>query len=236
MQLLNKIDELVFNHSINNNVIAITGGGGKTTTMIALGEFYKSKGYSVLLSTTTKLQSPHFFDFKTDHTFYCESDFFMHEAKKGESVIFVEEHIMNTKKAHSPREEILALMSKKYDVTILEADGARCLPLKLHRECDPVIPPNVTSVIAIAGMSSLNNRAAEFCMGEGDINLIVDRSYLEELISNPEGLLKRISNDHKAMILFNQCDLIGSEDIEMLKSIKSSQPIILGSVSNNTVY
>jgi hypothetical protein len=236
MQLLNKIDEMIFNPELKNNVIAITGGGGKTTTMIALGEFYKAKGLSVLLSTTTKVQSPRFFDFKTDYTFFEECDFFMHEPVKGESVVFVEQHIMNPKKSLAPREAILPLISKKYDVTILEADGARCLPLKKHRECDPVIPASVTSVIAIAGMSSFNYSAANFCMGEDDMSLVVDKNYLQLLIDNPEGLLKRVESSHKSIILFNQSDLINPKDIEILKSLKSTSPIVLGSIKDNKVY
>ncbi|MBK5200503.1 MAG: putative selenium-dependent hydroxylase accessory protein YqeC [Spirochaetaceae bacterium] len=236
MQLLNKIDEMIFNPELKNNVIAITGGGGKTTTMIALGEFYKTKGYSVLLSTTTKVQSPRFFDFKVDYIFFEECDFFMHEPVKGESVVFVEQHIMNPKKSLAPRDEILPLISKKYDVTILEADGARCLPLKKHRACDPVIPKNVTSVIAIAGMSSFNHSAANFCMGEDDMSLVVDKNYLQLLIDSSEGLLKRIESYHKSIILFNQSDLINTKDIEILKNIKSSSPIILGSIKENKVY
>lgn len=236
MQLLNKIDEMIYDPEFTNNVIAITGGGGKTTTMIALGEFYKAKGFSVLLSTTTKVQSPRFFDFKTDYTFFNECDFFMHEPLKGESVVFVEQHIMNPKKSLAPRDSILPLISKKYDITIFEADGARCLPLKKHRECDPVIPSNVTAVIAMAGMSSFNHSAADFCMGEDDMTLVVDRNYLQLLIDNPEGLLKRIEKFHKSVILFNQSDLITSSDIDILKSIESPSPIIFGSVKNNKIY
>jgi probable selenium-dependent hydroxylase accessory protein YqeC len=236
MDLLNKIDELLFDPKIENNVIAITGGGGKTTTMIALGEYYKAKGYSVLLSTSTKVQSPRVFDFKTNHSFYDECSFFSHEPLKGESVVFVEQHIMDSKKALSPRSEILPIMSKKYDVTILEADGARCLPLKIHSERDPVIPSNVSAVLAIAGMSSLNHSAANFCMGEADMEKIVNKEYLQSLIDDREGLLKRIENNHKSTILFNQSDLISKLDIEILKSLISPSPIIVGSIKENKIY
>lgn len=233
MELFDTLNDIVFVDK--QCVIAITGGGGKTTTLIALGEYYRAKGLSVLLSTTTKMQSPLYFDFEVDHVFTDESDFFMHDVKKGESVLYAQEHLMNRKKCISPRDEILPLMSKRFDVTIFEADGARCLPLKKHRECDPVIPENVTSVIALAGMSALNKSAADYCMGEA-FEIPVDNRYLQNLIDSDEGLLKGVRDNHKAVILLNQCDLLSDEERNTLRELKAPCQIILGSTTNNKLY
>lgn len=232
MQLFDKLDSIVFTP---NCVIALTGGGGKTTTLVELGQYYRSKGYSVLLSTTTKMQSPLYFDFKTDYVFCNESDFFNHTVNKKESVLFVQEHIMNRKKCISPREEILSLISNRFDITIFEADGARCLPLKKHRECDPVIPSNVTSVIALAGMSALNKSAADYCMGEA-LELTVDNKYLQDFIDDKEGLLKGVEEKHKSVILLNQSDLITDDDRKLLKKLQAPCEIVLGSTLENKVY
>lgn len=233
MELFNKLNEIVIGD--RKCVIALTGGGGKTTTLIALGQYYRSKGLSVLLSTTTKMQSPLFYDFKVDHVFTNESDFFLHEVKKGESVLYVQSHIMNHKKCVSPRDEVLPFISKRFDVTIFEADGARCLPLKKHRECDPVIPCNVTSVIAIAGMSSFNKNAADCCMGE-PLDTIVDKQYLQNLIDDKVGLLKGVTSSHNSVIFFNQCDLLSKEDREILKNLNAPCKIVLGSTQLNKIY
>jgi probable selenium-dependent hydroxylase accessory protein YqeC len=233
MELFDKLNEIVFCEP--ECVIALTGGGGKTTTLIALGQYYRSKGLSVLLSTTTKMQSPLYHDFKVDHVFTDESDFFMHDVKKGESVLYIQEHIMNRKKCISPRDEVLPIMSKRFDVSIFEADGARTLPLKKHRECDPVIPANVTSIIALAGMSSLHKSAADYCMGEA-FDFVVDNQYLQDLIDNEEGLLKGVTDKHKAAIFLNQSDLLSKEDRAILKGLKAPCLIVLGSTLNNEVY
>lgn len=233
MKLFDKLNEIIIEN--DRGVIALTGGGGKTTTLVSLGQYYRSKGLSVLLSTTTKMQSPLYHDFKVDYVFSNESDFFNHDVKKGESVLYAQKHIMNRKKCISPRDEILSLMSKRFDVTIFEADGARCLPLKKHRECDPVIPLNVTSIIAIAGMSSLHKSAADYCMGEA-LEIPVDNQYLQNLIDNKEGLLKGVKNEHKSLILLNQCDLLTDEDRQSLKELKAPCPIILGSTIRNEVF
>ena len=231
MQLCEKIDEIIKPDS-NKTIIGITGGGGKTSTLIALGKYYRSKGKKVLLSTTTKIQTPRLFNFEVDHVFLNEGEFFNHEPNSGESVLFVEKHIMNTKKAISPRSEILSIITKKYDVVIFEADGARCLPCKIHSDRDPVITEDMTSIIAIVGLSSYGDMAANVCMGETSTE-IVDCNYYQKLIDNEEGLLKGIEKKHKAVLLFNQCDLVDIKVVESIKQLKSPYPILVGSVKDN---
>jgi len=235
MTLLDRLDEVVYEDG-KQCVIAITGGGGKTTTLIALAQYYRNRGLSVLVSTTTKMQNPSHYRFEVDHVMTDEKDFFNHEVKKGESVLFVQKHIMNAKKCMAPRDEILPLISKRFDVSIFEADGARCLPLKKHRECDPVIPSSVTAVIAIGGMSCFNKMAADNCMGEADMSKKVDVKYLQDLIDDEEGMLKRVNGDHKSVILLNQCDLLSQEDLDRLRFLVAPCPILLGSVEENTTY
>jgi len=234
MQLLDKIDELISSNS-EKLILGITGAGGKTSTLIALGKYYRAKGKKVLLSTTTKIQSPRLFNFEVDHVFLNEADFFNHDPKEYESVLFVEKHIMHTKKVVSPREEILSILPNKYDVVIFEADGARCLPCKIHSDRDPVITNEMTAIIAIVGLSSYKDMAANVCMGENSTE-IVDFNYYQKLINNEEGLLKGIKSKHKSMILFNQSDLVDSETIESLKQLKASSEIVFGSIEKNKLY
>ena len=41
-----------------NEIIALVGAGGKTSTMLAIGEEAKQKGLKVILTTTTKMVYP----------------------------------------------------------------------------------------------------------------------------------------------------------------------------------
>ncbi len=235
MNLLDKIDE-----EINDNtyplVIGLTGGGGKTTTLIELGKYYREKGKKVLLTTTTKIQAPRFFDFGVNHVFVEESKFFHHNPKNGESVVYVENHIMNAKKAVAPRLELFSHIVNMYDVIVIEADGARCLPCKIHSDRDPVIVDEITSIIAMVGLSSYNDMAANVCMGENSTEK-VNIQYYQKLIDNKEGLLKGIDeNKHKAIILFNQSDLIDDSVVPSLYELKSAVPILVGSVKNKDIF
>ena len=233
MKLMDKIDELI-KPSSGKLVISITGGGGKTTTLIALGQYYRAKKNRVLITTTTKLQAPRFFNFRADHVFTDESAFFNHTSKEGETVFFAEKHILNAKKVISPRDEVLPLLSRNYDVVIIEADGARSLPCKIHNERDPIITKETTSVIAMAGLSSFNDMAANVCMGESSTRT-VDLDYYQNLIDDKEGLLKGVEEKHKAIIFFNQSDLVSDEVVKGLKELKTSLPIVVGAIKKNRI-
>ena len=49
--------------SSEKGVVALTGGGGKTTFMISFSSFLKKQGKSVLMTTTTKIESPRYRDY-----------------------------------------------------------------------------------------------------------------------------------------------------------------------------
>ena len=50
------------------DVIAVTGGGGKTTLLSLYGRYLAERGLSVMITTTTKVQSPTFHDYGQDRT------------------------------------------------------------------------------------------------------------------------------------------------------------------------
>ena len=52
---LNLIDALSLN---NREIIALVGGGGKTTLMFALARELSSQGHRVITTTTTKIMEP----------------------------------------------------------------------------------------------------------------------------------------------------------------------------------
>lgn len=213
--------------------ISITGGGGKTTTLAALGQYFRSRGLSVLITTTTKIQGPKGFSFDADYSFTTESDVLAHDAVPGELVYYAERNLMDPKKMTSPRMEVLEILSRRYDVIVSEADGARCLPLKLHTERDPVIPSFTTATLAIMGASAYGEKADNVCFGyEGEDTVGVH--FLQTLIDMGEGVLKRAVGN--TLILINQCDAVPGECLEELKALRAPCPIFLGSVKEDVRY
>ncbi|MDO5138999.1 MAG: selenium cofactor biosynthesis protein YqeC [Oscillospiraceae bacterium] len=49
------------------------------------------------------------------------------------------------------------------DVTLIEADGARCLPFKVPRTWEPVIPEETTDIVLVMGMDAEGKRICDIC-------------------------------------------------------------------------
>lgn len=229
MSLIKKLADALYTES--RSVISITGAGGKTSSLASLAGEYRKRGLSVLITTTTKFQGPKQFAYGLDHAFSDESAVLLHEPVKGEIVYYAEKSTVDMKKYVSPRHEILSLLIPRYDVTLIEADGAKTLPLKYHTERDPVIVPETTATLALMGASAFMDRADNNCFGH-DGDEIADTEFYQWLIDEPEGVLKRAKG--KTVILINQCDML--DDVSPFRPLKAPCPIFLGSVRKDEMY
>lgn len=187
------------------NVISITGGGGKTTLLVKFGDYLRRQGYSVLITTTTKVQSPTYYRYGADSVFVDEVSALSHVPSPGTLVFYAERNFAEAKKSVSPRAEVLSALIRRYDVTLVEADGSRGMPLKMHTSRDPVILPETTAFIAVMGVDGIGRKAYEVVFGS-NCEDTVDRDYLEYYFGNEEGLLKKIVPDLPAVVIFNRAD------------------------------
>lgn len=190
--------------------VSITGGGGKTTLMIESARYFKEKGLSVLVTTTTKVISPYILDYGQDRVFDDES-ILSHVPKAGE-VVFYAHVFENGNKWCSPGFENLSLLYEMYDVVLCEADGSKRLPVKIHTARDPQIHPLTNATIGVFGMWALWCSVQDVVFGpccQGLRDGIVDASFLDWYFSNPEGILKGLSPglSGRRVVLFNGGDL-----------------------------
>ncbi len=169
----------------------------------------------MLLTTTTKVASPYLHEYKADRIFDSEA-VLGYRPRKGEAVFYAEHHTLDMKKWISPREEVLTALSSLYDVIISESDGSRGLPLKIHTSRDPVIHPLTAATVAVMGVWGIGERAFFSVFGE-ERDCVVDKDYLEEYISSPEGLLKGARGE--TAIVFNGAEKCSDEIISMLSSL-----------------
>lgn len=191
--------------------ISITGGGGKTSLLKCLASYYRDKGEKVLMTTTTKFQSPLFFRWDADLETSEESQAFSFEKRPG--ICLFGKKTPDVKKWQSPDLEILSALWRSYDRTICEADGSRQLPLKLHRECDPVIMPGSTRTIAVMGIWALGKKAYQEVWGyDGDEE--IDSSFLSWYINAPEGLLKGGAD----IVIANGAECAGEREMDILRN------------------
>lgn len=128
----------------NLKFISFVGGGGKTTITEIMAAACRDRNKTVAITTTTKIfAKPPFRLF--DHWM----------AKPDENnAVRIGKMLENGKLTGLIDSEIEAL-GKKFDVVLIEADGAKGLPLKYPAEYEPVISPLSQKIFIVAGVDAL---------------------------------------------------------------------------------
>ena len=75
--------------------------------------------------------------------------------------LLIKPHRQDKISAISNDERLLAEMHA--DVTLIEADGARCLPFKAPKPWEPVIPEETTDIVLVMGMDAEGKRISRIC-------------------------------------------------------------------------
>ncbi len=177
--------------------ISLIGGGGKTTLMIGYASYLRSIGKSVLMTTTTKIMSPSFHDYKADLMF--SDDSVLSFRPNGPCAILYAIDNPDTRKWSCPPMQNLERLMDIYDVVINEADGSKRLPVKVHTSRDPVVPKFTTYTISVLGLWAIGKKTGDVAFGELR-NLVVDKDYLNWIIQDREGLLKGSIKGRRAVV------------------------------------
>lgn len=138
------------------DVIALVGGGGKTTSLLALGLAGRRRSVKTLLTTTTQM----FFPDGLPVIFGNEQGEAVIQLLRTETVVFWADKREGPKvKGVCP--EILCRLPLSETVTVIEADGAKGKPLKGHRDYEPVIPSCTTLVVPVVGLDGVGQPLSE---------------------------------------------------------------------------
>lgn len=141
------------------DVIAFVGAGGKTSALFRLADELRREGWRVLMTTTTRIavdelqRAP--YAARLDTTITPTDIRGWLNAHGG---VFVYDRIDDAKgRVIGVRPETVAGLvdSVNSDVLLVEADGARRLPLKAPRDHEPVIPADTSLVVPMAGLDAL---------------------------------------------------------------------------------
>lgn len=147
-------------------VISFTGGGGKTSSMFSLADELADMGKHVIVTTST-------------HIAYPED----REVVPADRAETVKKFLEGWKEWHSPgpgqvivtgrstpegKLKAMALEEMEQlpdlgDVLLVEADGAKCLPLKIPRQGEPVLLKGTYGVIGCAGLDAIGSSWEEKC-------------------------------------------------------------------------
>ena len=140
-----------------HKIISVVGAGGKSSTIDQLAGELAMQGLKVIVTTTTHI-------FQTDqYPMICTASAqdVANYNWKSRIVVVGSKAEGNKLKGLPPTE---ALRAYEYaDIVLIEADGARRLPLKVPEEHEPCIIPETDVVIGVAGLDSIGTKFAEGC-------------------------------------------------------------------------
>ncbi len=134
------------------HIIALIGAGGKTTAMKVLAAQNREK--ATLVTTTT-----HIFPLE-GCTLTDPAPEALERALSSPGVVWAGASSKEGKLGMLPP-QVLAAGLDRAELVLYEADGARYHPLKLHRQGEPVLLPETTHCLVLAGLSALGRPIAE---------------------------------------------------------------------------
>ena len=138
---------------VGRGVTAIIGGGGKTTLMGTLAGELSKKG-KVIITTTTHICRP-----KQYETLLDADEAAVSAALERSGIVCVASQAEDGKLC-APKISIEAL-ARLADFVLVEADGAKGLPLKAHEAHEPVIPPCAQRVVTVVGIDGIGRPISE---------------------------------------------------------------------------
>jgi probable selenium-dependent hydroxylase accessory protein YqeC len=233
-----------------HKVISITGGGGKTSLMSALGR-HSSRDAFTLITTTTKIFPPQ--DGSPAATIAEAKDLINALSAIGPSASMVtaaKEKVGEKLCGYSPEEIAEIASGSPIGRIIVEADGSRGLSLKAYQAWEPPVPAVadchfivVGADIFISPLSPANTFRFDiikekFSLEPGEL---ISFANCAALLSDKAEYLKN-SPEHAMRILFiNKCDLLTddmmAEISERLSALlKGYDHLAMGSMKDDAIY
>ncbi len=191
-----------------NHIVSLVGGGGKTSLMYQLASEFAQHGQKVVATTTTKIRKPAVGCVVTSETSGGLRGAFAHT-----DVVTVGESIP-PQKLSAPSSALFSEIFTLADSVLIEADGARMLPVKAPAAQEPVILPESTSVIAVAGLDAIGKPFSEIChrseLATALLGCRPDATVLPEhlgrLLSHPQGQRKGVLPQMRFLAVLNKAD------------------------------
>ena len=174
-------------------VISVSGAGGKTSLIFSWADELASLDKRVAVTTTTHMSEDQ-----------CN-------ALAGNFDIIVQPDPDRSGKVKGPSIEEIRSLRNEYDALLIEADGARRMPLKWPAEWEPVIPEFTDISVVVVGLSSLGRPCSDVIFRAELIpaEIIAEKSIVDEqlvyaMLSSPGGGRKSDIGDFR--IFINQAD------------------------------
>ncbi|NLX75634.1 MAG: putative selenium-dependent hydroxylase accessory protein YqeC [Synergistaceae bacterium] len=224
---------------IKEGITALVGGGGKTSTIYWLVRELTGQGKKVLVTTTTKIFPPKLG--QVDRLLInpkCE------EVEK--AFLEADSLAIGSGIEKGKLQDLISDELDRYrdlaDYVLVEADGAKHLPIKVPAQHEPVLPNRAEQVLILVGLACLGRPIKDVCFRSGiaskllgvDENKMLGFKDIFRIIESPYGLSKGIEKGDRLVIL-NQSDLLSIEELDRLRNYVKDQvelTVILASLND----
>ena len=196
------------------STIAVVGGGGKTSLIFRLMESFVSIGKKVIVTTTTHMayepERPFVEDGDIDGVWKDLQRYHYTVAASLDRA---------TEKIGCLSEEKLEELRGLADVLLIEADGAKRLPLKVPGEREPVIPEFAEMVIGVVGVDALGEPIQKTChrsekvadfLGKGMEEVVTEDDIVKIAVSAEA--LRKCVDGREYCVLLNKADIRGKAE------------------------
>ena len=205
--LLSKTDRVTDALAVPRGITSIVGGGGKTTLMLRLARELREAGARVVVTTSTHIFPPEGIPTLTDETLAEASALLKREGLVCLGTLAEKGKLAAPKFA-------FAELTKIADYVLIEADGAKGLPLKAPAEHEPVIPAETSLVVAVAGLDGLGKPISETVFRPAlytallgmDEQHKVTSGDLARVLTQPQGQRKGVLPGMRFCIVLNKAD------------------------------
>lgn len=205
--LLSKTDRAADALAVPRGITSIVGGGGKTTLLLRLARELRENGARVVVTTSTHIFPLEGIPILTDGTLTEASALLDREG-----VVCLGTPVEKGKLA-APK-FTFAKLAEIADYVLVEADGAKGLPLKAPAEHEPVIPAETSLVVAVAGLDGLGKPIGETVFRPAlyaallgtDEQHMLGPADLARVLTHPLGQRKAVLPDMRFGIVLNKAD------------------------------
>lgn len=226
----------------DSKIIAFVGAGGKTTTIYNLANQLIKEGKSVIVTTTTHIYRPLDIEVAMDMESMQK---ILQEGKLVVAGIPCEDG-----KLTCLENEIFNRLGDYADYVLIEADGAKKMPIKVPKDNEPVIPEGVDMVVGVVGMDCIGKSIKTVCfrpqeavklLNEETKEIVTENHLITEedvtrIIGSEKGLKKSVGQKRFKVILNkvdNQKNERASEKIIMILESKGIEGCLMTSYNEN---
>jgi probable selenium-dependent hydroxylase accessory protein YqeC len=194
------------------HVVSVFGGGGKSSLIEAWADWYIENKIPVIVTTTVHVGCDQFPKLELQEWDGSSTEL--------PNALFIGKDEAEYRNGISMKEVDKLSQTFPEHVILVEVDGSRSLPMKLHRDDEPLFPQSTTLAVAVAGLSAIGCSvekalhryncdgliAPEITTENKSGNKIWGWDETFELLTRENGYLARVPEGVPVMLAFCQMD------------------------------